>query len=110
MEKKLSAGLAVAAAAICSGVKTYALSISSNAKPSDFDSYTISDFQGVVLGTVFFILRLFGILALIWGLYNAVIAKKSGDARQYGMAFTKLTLGFCMVCLPTILRAANIIN
>lgn len=110
MRKKISVSLAVATAAICNGIKAHALSISPNAKPSDFDSYTISDFQGVVLGTVFFILRLFGILALIWGLYNAIIAKKSGDARQYGMAFTKLMLGFCMVCLPTILRAANIIN
>ena len=106
MKKKLSASFTAAVTAICCSINAHALSISPNAKPSDFDSYTIGDFQGVVLGTVFFILRLFGIR----GLYNAIIAKKSGDARQYGMAFTKLTLGFCMVCLPTILRAANIIN
>ena len=72
MKKKLSASFTAAVTAICCSINAHALSISPNAKPSDFDSYTIGDFMGDVLGTVFFILRLFGLLALTWGLYNAI--------------------------------------
>lgn len=110
MKKKLSTYFAVVTAIIYNTVNAYALKISSNAKPSDFDKYTISDFQGVVLGTLFLLLRLLGIVGVIWGFYGVVMAKKIGDPSRYGAALTKLVLGFCMIGLPAILKAANIIS
>lgn len=107
---KVSAFFAPAAVFLKASIPAYALKITADAKASDFDDYSLSEMQGVMLGTVFWILRLLGVLALIWGLYGFIIGRRNGDPRQYSGAWAKIALAFCLIMLPVILKAVDIIS
>ena len=111
LRKRLSAGLIGVSLFLQNTMTSFAFKINANAVARDFDNYTISDLQGLMLGTTFWLLRMVGIVAVIWGVYSFISAKKQGgDSRSYAIAVTKLTLGLVLIVLPAVLKAANIIT
>ena len=87
----------------------YAMTISPNVKASDFDAYTILQFQSLVLNIIFWFLRVTGVVVLMWGIYGVVTAKKDGDADSINQAMLKLIFGTVFLCMPGILKALKII-
>lgn len=87
----------------------YAMTISPNVKASDFDAYTILQFQSMVLNIIFWFLRVTGVVVLMWGIYGMVTAKKDGDADSINQAMLKLIFGTVFLCMPGILNALKII-
>lgn len=111
IQKSISATLLSAALFIQNAFPAYAFKIGPNVTAADFDNYTLNGVQGIILGTVFWLLRLFGVVTLIWGITQVICAKRQGgDVRQYNGGIVKMTLAFFFLTMPAILKAANIIN
>lgn len=87
----------------------YAMTISPNVKASDFDAYTILQFQSMVLAVIFWLLRVTGVVVLMWGIYGMITAKKDGDADSINQAMIKCIFGTVFLSMPGILKALNII-
>lgn len=90
-------------------VYAYALVISPNVKASDFDAYTIPQFQNMVLNLIFWILRMVGAVVLMWGVYGFITARKEGDADSINQAMVKFIFGTVFLCMPGLLKALKII-
>lgn len=94
------------------GMVAYAYTINPNASIGDdeFKAMDISRIPSYILGTVFFIVRIAGVIVLIGGIYRMLTARKSGEADEMNGAIIKVVVGFCFITLPTILKALNIIS
>lgn len=88
---------------------TYAVTIGPNVMASDFDTYSIAQFQSLVLNIIFWFLRVTGVVVLMWGIYGMVTAKKDGDADSINQAMMKCVFGAVFLCMPGILKALKII-
>lgn len=65
--------------------------------------------ESLVLGVSFWICRLIGIGMFIWGLYGYITARRGGDSEAMNSAMNTLIGGLALICMPSILKAINVI-
>lgn len=87
----------------------FAFPITPNVTPDDFNTQTLKGAAGVILGTVFWLLRLIGIVLLLFGLYTAITAKKDGDASEINNGQLRIIFGVLFLAMPQILKGLKII-
>lgn len=85
------------------------LKITPDITVDDFNNLTGDTVESTVLWIVFFILRLVGVIVLIWGIYGYLTAKKDGEADQINVAMTKVIFGSYFLCMPWILSKIGVI-
>lgn len=83
--------------------------VSSNVKPDDFDNLDIGSTVGWIIGFTLWVLRVAGVVCIIWGVYGFVVSRKDGDADGINMGILKFGIGLVLTCMPSILKAAQII-
>ena len=88
----------------------YGFPISPNVTAADFDDKTLAGAAGIILGTVFWILRLLGAILAIYGIYATIVAKKDGDANEMNKGQMKFLFGILFLAMPQLLRGLKIIN
>lgn len=90
-------------------IKAYAVNITPDVTVDQFDRWTGDNISGFLLGTVFWILRIVGVLIFMWGIYGLVTGKKDGDADSMNQAMVKLVFGCVFLTMPYILKALGVI-
>lgn len=91
-------------------ITAYALpAISPNVKPSDFNDLSAANIAGTILGIAMWVIRLFGVAVLIFGIYSEVTCRKDGDADWINAGFLKIASGLIMTCFPTVLKAFGVL-
>ena len=94
---------------LSSELYVFAFPISPDITPADFDSYTLGGMSGVILGTMFWLLRIIGGLLIMYGIYRSFTAKKDGDANEINKGQLSLIFGLLFLAMPQILRGLKII-
>lgn len=90
-------------------IKAYAIRITPDVTVDQFDSWTGDNISGFLLGTIFWILRIAGVLVFMWGIYGLVTGKKDGEADSMNQAMVKVVFGCVFLTMPYILKALGVI-
>ena len=110
MKKRLETALAALITTASFPISSYATTIRQDAKPSDFDAFTISNAPGYIMGVAFWILRIVGVVLLIAGIGTTVSARKDGEADEINVGVIKIVAGVMFLGLPNILKALGVIS
>ena len=111
IKKKIEAIAAVIYAAITYSFTSYAITIGGNAKVNDkrFISMSLTEVPSMIINTVFWVLRIVGVVVLIGGIYRLTTARSNGDADEINAAMIKCTVGGLFLCMPAIMKALNLV-
>lgn len=90
--------------------RALAFTISPDVTVDSFNQYTGNNVAGMLLGVTFWILRIFGAILVMWGIYGYITSKKDGEASQISTALVKIVFGAVFIGMPMILRNLEIIN
>lgn len=78
-------------------------------KDEQFKSMNMQDVPSLILGTVFWILRIVGVIVLMDGIYKFCVARKDGEADDINRAIVRCTIAAIFIALPSILQALNLV-
>ena len=108
--KKCRAAVLSLALAAKNAMFTLASDLPSSVDDERFKSMDVQGAPRLILGTVFWIMRLVGILVVMSGIYKLLVARKDGEAEEINVAMMKIIMGLCFICFPWILTALHIVT
>lgn len=92
-------------------LRCYAVTIKPDVsiKDDQFKSMNMQDVPSLILGTVFWILRIVGVVVLMDGIYKLTAARKDGEADEMNRAIVRCTIAAIFITLPSILQALHLV-
>ena len=108
--KRFKAAMLSLALAAKGAITTLASDLPSSVDDERFKNMNAKGVPGMILGTVFWIMRLVGVLVVMSGIYKLLVARKDGEAEEINMAMMKIILGLCFIGFPWILTALHIVT
>jgi len=108
--KRYSSFLGISLSCLTSQINAFAVTITPGVTVDYFDKYTGDNIAGLILGTVFWVLRVSGVILLMYGIYGYVTAKKDGEANNINGAIVKIVFALIFLTMPWIFKSLGIIT